>query len=79
MRQVNGLNHTRWECKYHIVFMLKYRKKVIFGQIRNELGEIFHTLARQRESLIEEGHLMPDHAYDDIDSSKVFGLPGCRC
>jgi putative transposase len=63
MRQVNSLNHTRWECKYHIVFIPKYRRKVIFGQIRNELGEIFHTLARQRESLIEEGHLMPDHVH----------------
>lgn len=61
MRQVNGLEHTRWECKYHIVFMQKYRKKVIFGKIRNELGEVLHSLARQKESLIEEGHLMSDH------------------
>ena len=63
MRQVNSLNHTRWECKYHIVFIPKYRKKVIFGEIRRELGEVFHNLARQRESLIEEGHLMPDHVH----------------
>ena len=63
MRQVNSLSHTRWECKYHIVFIPKYRKKVIFGQIRRELGEIFHSLARQKESLIEEGHLMSDHVH----------------
>ena len=63
MRQVNSLEHTRWECKYHIVFIPKYRKKVIFGKIRRELGEIFHSLARQRESSIEEGHLMPDHVH----------------
>ena len=63
MRQVNSLNHTRWECKYHIVFIPKYRKKVLFGRIRLELGEIFHSLARQKESLIEEGHLMPDHVH----------------
>ena len=63
MRQVNSLNHTRWECKYHIVFIPKYRKKVIFGEIRRELGEVFHNLARQRESLIEEGYLMPDHVH----------------
>ena len=63
MRQVNSLNHTRWECKYHIVFIPKYRKKVLFGKIRLELGEIFHSLARQKESLIEEGHLMPDHVH----------------
>ena len=63
MREVNSLNHSRWECKYHIVFIPKYRKKVLFGQIRKEMGEIFHRLARQKESLIEEGHLMPDHVH----------------
>lgn len=63
MRQVNSLNHTRWECKYHIVFIPKYRRKILFGQIRRELGEVFHRLARQKESLIEEGHVMPDHVH----------------
>ena len=63
MRQVNSLKHTRWECKYHIVFIPKYRRKVLFGKIRMELGEVFHSLARQKESLIEEGHLMPDHVH----------------
>ena len=63
MREVNSLNHTRWECKYHIVIIPKYRKKVLFGQIRKEIGEVFHRLARQKESLIEEGHLMPDHVH----------------
>ena len=63
MRQVESLNHTRWECKYHIVFIPKYRKKVHFGQIRNELGEVLHLLARQKDSLIEEGHLMADHVH----------------
>ncbi len=63
MRPVNSLNHTRWECKYHIVFIPKYRRKVLFGEIRRELGEVFHRLARQKESLIEEGHLMIDHVH----------------
>jgi putative transposase len=63
MRSVNSLNHTRWECKYHIVFIPKYRKKVLFGEIRRELGEVFHRLARQKESLTEEGHLMGDHVH----------------
>ena len=63
MRQVESLNHTRWECKYHIVFIPKYRRKAIFGQIRRDLKEVFHQLARQKESLIEEGHLMPDHVH----------------
>ncbi len=63
MRQVKSLSHTRWECKYHIVFIPKYRKKMIFGQIKRELGEVFHRLARQKESLIEEGHMMTDHVH----------------
>ncbi len=63
MRQVNSLNHTRWECKYHIVFIPKYRRKAIFGQIRQELGEVFRKLAEQKESTIEEGHIMADHVH----------------
>ena len=63
MRQVGSLNHSRWECKYHVVFIPKYRKKAIFGQIRRELGEVLRRLAQQKESRIEEGHLMPDHVH----------------
>ena len=63
MRQVGSLNHSRWECKYHVVFIPKYRKKAIFGQIRRDLGEVLHRLAQQKESRIEEGHLMSDHVH----------------
>ena len=63
MRQVGSLNHSRWECKYHVVFIPKYRKKAIFGQIRQGLGDVLRRLAEQRESRIEEGHLMPDHVH----------------
>src|SRR3989337_1721488 len=63
MRQVGSLNHSRWECKYHVVFIPKYRKKTIFGQIRRELGEVLRRLAEQKESRIEEGHLMADHVH----------------
>ena len=63
MRSVESLSHTRWECKYHIVFIPKCRRKTIFGQIRRELGEVFRRLARQKESVIEEGHLLPDHVH----------------
>ena len=57
------LQHTKWECKYHVVFIPKYRKKVIYGQLRRYLGEVLRELARQKESLIEEGHLMSDHVH----------------
>ena len=56
-------SHTKWECKYHVVFIPKYRRKSLFGNIRVNLGEIFHELARQRESKIEEGHVMLDHVH----------------
>ena len=63
MRQVGSLNHSRWECKYHVIFIPKYRKKAIFGQIRRDLGGVLKRLAEQKESWIEEGHLMPDHVH----------------
>ena len=59
----NHLNHSTWECKYHVVFTPKYRKKVLYGLIRKELKNVFHRLARQKECVIEEGHLMPDHIH----------------
>ena len=63
MRQVSSLSHTRWECKYHIVFIPKYRRKVLYTKLRAELGDVFRRLAEQKESRIEEGHLMPDHVH----------------
>lgn len=63
MPNYNNLNHCTWECKYHIVFMPKYRKKSIFGLIRRELKDVFHRLAQQKECKIEEGYLMLDHVH----------------
>ena len=59
----NHLNHATWECKYHVVFTPKYRKKALFGQIRRHLGTVFRELAQRKECKIEEGHLMPDHVH----------------
>ena len=63
MSNYRSLNHTKWECKYHVVFIPKYRKKRIYGGIRRSLGRVFRKLAEQRESQVEEGHLMPDHVH----------------
>ena len=63
MTQQHQQNHATWECKYHVVFIPKYRKKAILGVIKKRLGDVFHELARRRESKIEEGHLMPDHVH----------------
>lgn len=61
MREYQSLTHTTWNCRYHVVFIPKKRKKVIFGGIRKHLGEVFHELARQKECQIVVGHLMRDH------------------
>ena len=63
MQNYGSLSHTKWECKYHVVFIPKYRKKRICGEIRRRLGEVLQRLAEQRESRVEEGHLMPDHVH----------------
>jgi putative transposase len=63
MDDYESLNHTKWECKYHVVFIPKYRRKALFGQLRPHLGEVFRRLALQKESRIEEGHLLLDHVH----------------
>ena len=63
MSKYRTLQQTEWECKYHVIFIPKYRRKVLYGALRRHLGEIFRRLARQRECEIEEGHLMPDHVH----------------
>ncbi len=57
------LNHTTWDCKYHIIWIPKYRKKLIYGNLRRYLGEVLRELALQKESNIIEGHLMGDHVH----------------
>jgi putative transposase len=58
-----SLAHSKWDCKYHVVFVPKRRRKAIFGNIRRQLGPIFHALAKQKECQIVEGHLMSDHVH----------------
>lgn len=58
-----SLSHSKWECKYHIVWIPKYRRKKLFGELRKELGQVLRELARQKESEIIEGHLLPDHVH----------------
>lgn len=63
MDKFESLSHTTWDCKYHIVFIPKCRRKVLYGQLRVHLGDVFRRLAGQKESRVEEGHLMPDHVH----------------
>ena len=63
MNRYQALNHTTWDCKYHVVFIPKCRRKTLYAGLRPHLGEVFRTLALQKESKIEEGHLMIDHVH----------------
>lgn len=60
---VNSLSHTKWNCKYHIVFAPKYRRKVIYGQIRADIGIIMKTLCARKGIEIIEGECCPDHIH----------------
>lgn len=62
-QQANSLSHTKWLCKYHIVFAPKYRRKIIYNQYRASIGEIPRTLCKYKGVEIIEGHLMPDHMH----------------
>ena len=63
MQTYESLKHTTWDCKYHVVFIPKCRRKVLYQGIRQELGTVFRSLAEQWECRVEEGHLMPDHVH----------------
>ena len=60
---VQSLSHTAWECKYHVVWIPKYRKKKLYGKLREHLGALIKDLAKQKESMVLEGHLMADHVH----------------
>src|SRR6185437_9881606 len=75
MKEYQSLSHTRWDCKYHIVFIPKRRKKKVFGVLRRHLGEKFHELALHKESKIVEGHMMGgSRSYVLEHSAEVRGL-----
>ena len=74
MNEQNKLQHTTWECKYHIVFIPKYRRKVLYKELRRYLGELFHELSRQKESRIEEGHLVIDHVHMLISTPPKYAV-----
>ena len=63
MDKYESLSHTKWDCKYHVVFIPKCRRRALYGNLRRHLAEVFRELARQKESRVEEGHLMPDHVH----------------
>ena len=67
MSEYHSLSHSKWDCKYHVVFIPKKRRKIFWGNIRREIGPIFRDLAKQKGCNIIEGHLMPDHVHMCIE------------
>jgi putative transposase len=74
MKEYQSLAHTRWDCKYHVVFIPKKRKKRIFGVLRKHLGEIFHELAVHKEAKIVEEHNMADHVHMRISIPPKYAV-----
>ena len=62
-QEIQSLAHTRWVCKYHVVWIPKGRRQVLYGRLRQHLGEVLRELARQKECTVEEGHLVADHVH----------------
>jgi putative transposase len=69
-----SLSHSKWECKYHIVWIPKNRRKKLFGELRKELGQVLRELVRQKEREIIEGHLLPDHVHMLISISPKYSV-----
>ena len=63
MHEWQSLSHVKWECKYHVVIVPKYRKKLLYGKLRNQVGPILKELCRQKGVEVIEGHVMPDHVH----------------
>jgi putative transposase len=63
MKDWQSQAHVKWECKYHVVILPKYRKKALYGRLRREIGRIFRELCRQKKIELLEGKAMPDHVH----------------
>ena len=74
MHDWQNLSHVRWECKYHVIVVPKYRKRVLYGKIRRRVGEILKDLCRQRGIEMIEGHLMPDHIHMCLSVPPKFSI-----
>jgi putative transposase len=74
MSDIQSLNHSKWECKYHVTWIPKYRKKSLYGNIRKYLGEVIKELSRQKESEVIEGHMVSDHVHMLISIAPKYAV-----
>ncbi len=76
MNEYERLQHTLWECKYHVVFIPKYRRQVLFDALGKELGAVFRELARQKDCRIEAGHPQPEHVHMLLSIPPKYSVAG---
>ena len=74
MHDWQSLSHVRWDCKYHVVIVPKYRKKVIYGKVKTRVGPILRQLCQQRGVELLEGHAMPDHIHMCLSVPPKFSI-----
>jgi len=74
MKDWKSLAHVKWDCKYHVVIVPKYRRKVLFGKIRKRTGEILRQLCRQKGVELVEGHVKPDHVHMVLSIPPKFSV-----
>ena len=74
MDEYECLSHSKWECKYHVVFIPKCRRKTLYGKLRRHLGEVLRKLAQQKERRIVEGHLMPGQVHMMISIPQKYAV-----
>ena len=74
MHDWQSLSHVRWDCKYHVVIVPKYRKKVIYGKLKYRVGPILRQLCQQRGVELLEGHAMPDHIHMCLSIPPKFSV-----
>ena len=73
-KDVDGLRHTTWRCQYHVVFAPKYRRMVIYGQIKKDIGQILRKLCEQKDIEIIEAEACPDHIHMLISFSPKYSI-----
>ncbi|MDR0629667.1 MAG: IS200/IS605 family transposase [Treponema sp.] len=74
MKDWQSLAHTKWECKYHVVIVPKYRMKILYGKVKKRIGQILRELCRYKDIDLLEGHAMPDHIHMCISVPPKYSI-----
>ena len=75
MKDWRSQSHVKWDCKYHVVIVPKYRRRKFYGSLRGEIGQILRDLCRQQDIELVKGNALPDHVHPLFTSAPFRGLP----